>query len=134
MFNVAVHYGSTSSLLDSLNLQMAAYRSTDVTTTLGNAEFASQGWDMAIYVGYSEGDVGQDNLDIGMAQEHGETSEKNAWYNRCVVMTTQCMTTSATGEIQKYILWHSLCKYIMYLDLPDLYLRACQDTHQKLQV
>ena len=53
--------------LDSFRLQMATYGNTDVTTTLGTTDFASHDWDiaisiMAIYVGNSEGDLGQDSL------------------------------------------------------------------------
>ena len=59
----------------------------------------------------------------------GEGREK-AWYSRCVVIATQCMTTSATGEIQKYSFGHSLCECIMYWDSPDLYLRSVSDPHQ----
>ena len=68
--------------------------------------------------------VAEDNNSQGNDLGHGETSEKNA----CTidVWLSLHMTRDATGEIQKYNFGHSICKYIMYWDSPDLYLRACQ--------
>ena len=83
---------------------------------------------MAIYVGISEGD----SLDIWMAVWQGHMGDKRGTMHGTVdvVVTTQCMTTSAIGEIQKYSFGHSTCKCDMYWDSPDLYLKTCQDPYQ----
>ena len=68
-----------ASSLDSFRLQMATYGNADVTTTLEKKDLSSHDWDiaisiMAIYVGNSEGDLRQDNPDIGMAIGYGRAA------------------------------------------------------------
>ena len=100
---MADHYGSTSSSLDS-------YRKRDLGSTLGD------------YMTRGHGTGQSRHMD---GKGIWETRERQCMIRRYVVITTYGMTTSATGEIQKYNFGHSLCKYIMYWDSPDLYLRAC---------
>ena len=66
---------------------MATYKSTDVTTTLGNSDFTSHDWDMTISlmaIGNSEGDLRQDNPDIGMAIGYGRAAWDDAVHDQKV--------------------------------------------------
>ena len=104
---MADHYGSTSSSLDS-------YRKRDLGSTLGD------------YMTRGHGTGQSRHMD---GKGIWETRERQCMIRRYVVITTYGMTTSATGEIQKYNFGHSLCKYIMYWDSPIPLDQGMSDLH-----